>query len=685
MESKNPARASLDRLCVDTLRTLAIDAVEQAKSGHPGMPMAMAPVVYALWQRHLRYDPSLPSWPDRDRFVLSAGHGSALLYALLHLCEVRAEKAGGREYAVTLDDIRHFRQLGGVCAGHPELGLASGIECTTGPLGQGIAMSVGMAIAGRRLGALYNQPERELFNHRIWALCGDGDLMEGLSSEAAAIAGHLKLGNLCWIYDSNAITIEGRTELAWSEDVAARFVAFGWRTLEVLDANDLDALDRAFTQVAAHDDRPTLVVVHSRIGYGAPGKEGTSSAHGEPLGEEELRGAKQNYGWPESPRFLVPEGVVEHFRGGIGARGRELRLDWDRRHAAFRQADPAAATQLDQMLAGSLPEDWDAKLPVFPADLKGVATRIASGKALNALAATIPWFLGGSADLAPSVKTLIDKETDLSAANPTGRNIRFGIREHAMGSIMNGLALSGLRPFGGTFLVFSDYQRPAIRLSALMELPVTWVFTHDSIFVGEDGPTHQPIEHVAALRAIPGLVVLRPADANETAEAWRFAAAHGHGPVALILSRQNLPVYDRGICGPASGLARGGYVLAEASGGTPRLILVGTGSEVAPCMEARTALEAEGIPTRVVSLPSWELFEKQDAAYRAMVLPPEVTARLTVEAGSPMGWERYAGPSGTILAMRGFGASAPAGELAKHFGFTAVAVAEAARALPGKG
>jgi transketolase len=686
MTTRSPAHAPIDRLCVDTIRTLAMDAIEQAKSGHPGMPMAMAPVAYALWQRHLRYDPQDPSWPDRDRFILSAGHGSALLYAMLHLCEVRDSE---QNLAVTLDDLRRFRQLDGVCAGHPEYRLTTGVECTTGPLGQGVAMSVGTAIAARRLGALYNRPGCEIFAQRTWALCGDGDLMEGISAEAAALAGHLRLGNLAWIYDSNRITIEGSTELSWSENIAGRFTALGWRILEVADANDSEALDRTFREITGGDgrdgasDRPTLLIVHSRIGYGAPRKEGTSSAHGEPLGEEELSGAKRNYGWPEEPRFLVPDGVYEQFRAGIGSRGRALRTAWQTRYDAFRRANPAAAAELDCMLARGLPEGWAEGLPRFSADPNGVATRTASGRALNALAVRIPWLLGGSADLGTSVKTVLDGELDLSATSPLGRNVRFGVREHAMGAILNGLSLLWMRPFGSTFLVFSDYLRPALRLSALMKLPVAWVFSHDSVFAGEDGPTHQPIEHLAALRAIPGLVVLRPADANETVEAWRLIATLHDQPAVLVLSRQNLPVFDRTSLAPAGGLQRGGYVLAEAPGGTPRVILIGTGSEVSLCLGARELLRTTGIMARVVSLPSWELFERQDEAYRASVLPPAVKERVTVEAGSPMGWERYAGPAGVILAMRSFGASAPASDLARRYGFTAAAVAEAARLLLG--
>jgi transketolase len=693
MTKRVPAYGPIDRLCIDTIRALAMDAIEHAKSGHPGMPMAMAPVAYVLWQEYLRYDPQDPAWPDRDRFVLSAGHGSALLYAMLHLCEVRSAAAGRAtspgHLAVTLDDLRRFRRLDSVCAGHPEYGLTDGVECTTGPLGQGVAMSVGMAVAARRLGASYNRPGCELFAHRTWALCGDGDLMEGVSTEAAALAGHLRLGNLAWIYDSNRITIEGSTGLAWSEDVAGRFAALGWRILEVADANDLEALDRAFEEITDGDgcdgarDRPALLIVHSRIGYGAPRKEGTSSAHGEPLGEEELRGAKRSYGWPEESRFLVPNGVYEQMRAGIGSRGGALRIAWQARYGAFRHADPAAAAELDCMLSRGLPEGWAEGLPSFPADPKGVATRTASGKALNALAARVPWLLGGSADLGTSVKTLLDGESDLSATTPLGRNVHFGIREHAMGAILNGLALSGIRPFGSTFLVFSDYLRPALRLSALMKMPVAWVFSHDSIFAGEDGPTHQPIEHLAALRAIPGLVVLRPADANETVEAWRLIATLHDQPAVLVLSRQNLPVLDRARFAPAGGLSRGGYVLAEAPGGRPRVILIGTGSEVSLCLDARELLRATGIGARVVSLPSWELFERQDETYRANVLPPEVTARVTVEAGSPLGWERYAGPGGVILAMRSFGASAPADDLARRYGFTAEVVAEAARSVLG--
>ncbi len=701
--SNSPGFAPIDHLCVNTVRTLAIDAIEQAQSGHPGLPMAMAPVAYVLWQRHLRYDPQDPAWLDRDRFVLSAGHGSALLYAMLHLCEVR--QVGTGLPAVTRDDLRRFRRLDSACPGHPEFGLTAGVECTTGPLGQGIAMSVGMALAARRFGALYNRPESRLFSSRTWALCSDGDLMEGISSEAAALAGHLRLGRLTWIYDRNRITIEGSTDLAWSEDVAGRFVALGWRVSEVADANDLGALDRAFTEItidaiageksggdgsgqrggdAAEDiddgaDRPTLLIVDSRIGYGAPRKEGTASAHGEPLGAEELRGAKRNYGWPENSSFLVPDEVYARFRDGIGRRGRMLRAAWRARYDAFRQAAPSAANDWDRMLSRELPMGWSEDLPAFPADPRGTATRVASGRTLNLLVARIPWLLGGSADLGPSVKTRIEGEPDLTAATPLGRNVHFGIREQAMGAVLNGLALSGLRPFGSTFLVFSDYLRPALRLSALMKLPVIWVFSHDSILAGEDGPTHQPIEQLAALRAIPGLLVLRPADANETVEAWRLIAALRDQPAALVLSRQSVPVIDRTAFAPAAGLRRGGYVLADAPAGSPDVLLIGTGSEVPLCLGARERLRAAGIMARVVSLPSWELFERQDETYRASVLPAGVTARVTVEAGSPLGWERYAGPRGIILAMREFGASAPAEDLARRFGFTVEAVAEAAR------
>lgn len=702
--------AGLDRLCIDTIRTLAIDAIEEARSGHPGMPLAMAPVAYTLWQHHLRYDPHHPLWPDRDRFVLSAGHASMLLYPLLHLAGVRrtampgfreaerpAPPAGSendpgedRSLAVTLDDIRRFRQWGSICAGHPEYGLATGVECTTGPLGQGVGMSVGMAIAGRWLAARYNRPGHALFTHRVFALCSDGDVMEGIGAEAASLAGHLRLQNLCWIYDRNRITIEGSTDLAFSEDVGARFSACGWNILRVADANDLDAIDRALAGFAtAADAHPTLIIVDSRIAWGAPKKEGTSAAHGEPLGAEEARATKRNYGWPEEARFLVPEGVREHFGAGLGARGAALHDDWQTRFQAYRRAFPAEAAELDLILRRELPSGWDDDLPLFVPDPKGVATRTASGKTLNALARQIPWLLGGSADLGPSIKTVLAGEEDLSAIAPGGRNLRFGIREHAMGAIINGLCLSGLRAYGSSFLVFSDYLRPALRLSALMRQPAIHVFSHDSIGLGEDGPTHQPVEHLAALRAIPGLIVLRPADAAETVEAWKVIAGLRHEPAVLVLTRQDVPCFARGeaaagdLCASAAGLARGGYVLLDPPSGAPQVVLIGTGSEVALCLEAQARLAIEGIPARVVSLPSHELFERQDPAYRASVLPSSLEARVTVEAATTFGWERYAGRRGARIGVDRFGASAPAPDLFRGFGLTVEAVVAAAREQAG--
>ena len=676
----------IDALCINTIRTLAMDAVQQARSGHPGTPMAMAPVGYCLWQRHLRFDPEDPGWPDRDRFVLSIGHASMLLYALIYLSGVKVVDARAGtpgEPAVTLDEIRRFRQLDSRCPGHPEHGHTAGVETTTGPLGQGVANSVGMAIAGRWLAARFNRPGFKLFDHDVYALAGDGDMMEGLSGEAASLAGHLALANLCWIYDNNRITIEGATDLAFSDDVATRFVAYGWNVTRVADANDLEMLDRAFQTFKRCADRPTLIIVDSHIAYGAPHKQDTAAAHGEPLGEEEVRAAKRFYGWPEEARFLVPEGVHEHLAAGLGARGRADHAAWRETFAAYAVRHPAEAEALRGMREGELPAGWDQDLPVFPADPAGLAGREASGRVLNAIAPRVPWLLGGSADLAPSTKTRLTFEGagDLSAADPAGRNLHFGIREHAMAGVLNGLALSGLRAYGSGFLIFSDYGRAAIRLSALMALPVIHVFSHDSIGVGEDGPTHQPVEQLASLRAIPGLLTLRPADANEVAEAWRLIMALRQEPVALVLSRQALPTFDRARCAPASGLARGAYVLVDAAGGAPELLLLATGSEVALCLAAQERLALEGIRARVVSMPCWELFDRQPRAYREAVLPPAVTARLSVEQASTLGWDRYIGPRGRALGMRGFGASAPFTALQERFGFTVEQVLETARAL----
>ena len=671
---------SLEQLSINTIRTLAMDAVQAANSGHPGTPMALAPVAYTLWQRWLRYNPHDPAWPNRDRFVLSVGHASMLLYALLHLAEVRAH--GGTELAVTLDEIKRFRQLDSRCPGHPEYHWTSGVETTTGPLGQGVANSVGMAIAQRWLAHQFNRPGFTLFDYDVYAICGDGDMMEGVSGEAASLAGHLQLSNLCWIYDNNRITIEGETELAFSEDVAARFRAYGWHVAHVADANDLEALDGALANFRQLRDRPMLIIVDSHIGYGSPNKQDTHSAHGEPLGVEEIRLTKRAYGWPEEAQFLIPDGVYEDFRAGIGRRGATLQAAWQEQVAAYGRLYPDLSEQLDQLLHDRLPAGWDADLPRFAPDSKGVAGRDASGKVLNAIAARVPWLIGGAADLAPSTKTRLTFAAagDFSA-HEAGRNMHFGIREHAMGAILNGMALSKLRPFGAGFLIFSDYARPAIRLSALMEIPTIHIFTHDSISVGEDGPTHQPIEQLASLRAIPHLITLRPADANEVVEAWRVIMGLHHTPVTILLSRQPIPTLDRERYGSAAGVARGAYVLADAPGAQPDLILLASGSEVALCIAAYEQLSSEGVRVRVVSMPSWELFEQQEQAYRDHVLPPGVTARLVVEQASSFGWERYSGPHGRIIAMHGFGASAPMKDLQRKFGFTAEAVVAAARTI----
>jgi transketolase len=675
--------ASLERRAIDTIRTLSMDAVQKANSGHPGTPMALAPVAYAVWNEVLRYDPSGPLWPARDRFVLSCGHASMLLYSMIHLAGVQKIGKDGQvlnEPSISLDDIRNFRQLGSPTAGHPEFGDAAGIETTTGPLGQGIGNSVGMAIAAKWLSARYDRPDYALFGFNVYALCSDGDLMEGIGCEAASLAGHLKLDNLCWIYDDNHITIEGETELAFSEDVARRFQGLGWNTIRVEDANDLNALRAALDAFQTCRDRPTIILVRSIIGYGSPNKADTHGAHGAPLGEEEVKLTKRAYGWPEDQSFVVPDEVRAHFASGIGARGNALRSAWKTSFAAYSRSHPREASELELMWAGQLPDDWDRSLPVFPADGKGMATRISSGKVLNAIAEQVPWLIGGSADLAPSTMTLITAggAGDFSSHHYGGRNLHFGIREHSMGAICNGMALCRLRPYGATFFVFTDYMRPAMRLSAIMHQPVIYILTHDSIGLGEDGPTHQPIEHLAACRAIPGLVVIRPGDANEVAEAYRFALRSANRPIALVLTRQNVPTLDRTKLASAEGLARGAYVLAEAPGGEPDVILMGTGSELSLCVNAQARLNAAGAKARVVSMPSWELFEDQDAAYRDEVLPPHVKARVAVEAGVRQGWDKYLGAEGRFVGMGRFGASGPYQQLYPHFGITVERTVEAA-------
>ncbi len=674
-----------DEQAVTTIRTLAMDAVQAANSGHPGTPMAMAPVAYTLWSRHLRFDPGNPIWSNRDRFVLSAGHASTLLYALLHLAKVTAvnpmyEMVG--EPAVSLSDLRNFRQLDSRAPGHPEYRWTSGVECTTGPLGTGVATSVGMAIAGQWQAATFNKPGYQLFDFDVYALAGDGDMMEGIASEAASLAGHLKLDNLCWIYDSNRITIEGSTSLAFSEDVATRFMGYGWNVTRVSDANDIEMLDRAFTVFRNEKTRPTLIIVDSHIGFGAPTKQGTAAAHGEPLGADEVRAAKRFYGWPEDAQFLVPDDVYQTFADGPGARGEHLRREWEALFGKYRQEYPELGEALDLMQRRQLPDGWDAEIPTFEPDAKGLAGRDASGKVLGALARRVPWLLGGACDLAPSTKTRLtfDGAGDFSFDHRAGRNLHFGVREHAAAAIVNGLSLSKIRPFQSGFLIFSDFQRGAVRLSAVMELPVLHIFTHDSIGVGEDGPTHQPVEQLASLRAMPGMIDFRPGDANEIAEAWRTIMPLRHEPVALILSRQPLPTLDRSRFAPASGVARGGYVLADPPDGRPpELILIATGSELALAVQAYDTLTADGVAARVVSLPSWELFDEQDKAYRDEVLPPSVRARVAIEQASSFGWDRWVGSDGAIVAMSTFGASAPIKALQTKFGFTPEAVVGVAR------
>jgi transketolase len=680
---------ALDQLSVNTIRTLSIDAVQQAKSGHPGTPMALAPLVYTIWNRVIRFDPQDPIWPNRDRFVLSNGHASMLLWSVLHLTGTQAVNA---EYerlgqpSVSLEDIRRFRQIGSKAPGHPEYHWVSGVETTTGPLGQGVATSVGMAIAQKWLADRYNRTGFAIFEYDIYVVCGDGDLMEGVAAEAASLAGHLGLDNLCWVYDNNHITIEGPTSLAFTEDVAGRFLAYGWNVLRVGDANDLDRIEEALGDFRKTKGRPTLIVLDTHIGYGSPHKQDTAAAHGEPLGDEEVRLAKRSYGWPEDAQFLIPDGVREHFAAGVGARGAAARSRWTELFASYRTAYPELANEIDQIERRDLPAGWDRNLPVFPADSTGIAGRDASGKVLNVLAQSIPWFLGGSADLGTSNKTTLTFEGagSFEAGTPGGKNLHFGIREHAMAATVNGLSLSKLRAFGATFFIFSDYARPAIRLSALMELPTIFVFTHDAMGDGEDGPTHQPVEQLASLRAIPGLITLRPGDANEVVEAYRYVMQLRHQPAVLALSRQPLPTLDRRTYAPATGVARGAYVLADPPGGNPDVILIASGSELSLAVQAHDTLVADGIRARVVSMPSWEIFDHQTPEYRDSVLPPTVKARVAVEQASTFGWERYVGSSGYVIGMRTFGASAPLKALQKKFGFEPEQVVAAAKELLGR-
>jgi transketolase len=679
----------LDQLAITTIRTLSIDAVQQAKSGHPGTPMALAPLVYVLWNRVMRFDPKDPIWPNRDRFILSNGHASMLLWSLLYLTGTTAVNADYERLgnpSVTIEDIRRFRQLGSKAPGHPEYHWVSGVEATTGPLGQGIATSVGMAIARKWLADRYNRAGLDIFDYNIYAVCGDGCMMEGVGAEAASLAGHLGLDDLCWIYDNNHITIEGNTRITFTEDVTARFLGYQWNVLRVGDANDLERIEEALTIFRKTKGRPTLIILDSHIGYGSPHKIDTAAAHGEPLGEEEVRLTKRAYGWPEDAKFLVPDEVPRRFDAGIGARGAEARRQWQTLFATYREQFAELATEIDQMQRRGLPAGWDRKLPSFPADPKGLAGRDASSKVLNVLAQNIPWLLGGSADLGPSNKTLLTfpEAGDFEAATPGGRNLHFGIREHAMAAIVNGLVLSKLRAFGATFFIFSDYARPAIRLSALMELPAVWVFTHDALGDGEDGPSHQPVEQLVSLRAIPGLVVLRPADANEVVEAYRYVLELRHQPAVITLSRQPLPTFDRRRYASAAGVARGAYVMADAPDGAPEIILIASGSEVSLVVEAHEKLASDGIRCRVVSMPSWDIFEHQSQSYREEVLPPHLTARIAVEQGSVLGWDKYVGAAGRIVGMKTFGASAPLKELQRKFGFEPERVVATAMELLGR-
>jgi transketolase len=674
----------LDTLSINTIRTLAIDAVQQANSGHPGAPMGLAPVAYSLWTEFLRYDPADPTWLNRDRFVLSNGHASMLLYAILHLAEVRQVDDKGhvtKELAVSMDAIKHFRQLGSRTPGHPESHITSGVETTTGPLGQGVGNSVGMAIASKWLAANFNRPGHEVFDFNVYTMCSDGDLMEGVGGEAASLAGHLKLSNLCWMYDHNSITLDGPANWSFSEDVATRFIGYEWNVTRVSDANDLQMLARAFEIFKKTTDRPTLIIVDSHIGYGSPHKQDTNAAHGEPLGEDEVKLVKKFYGWPEDAKFLVPDGVRENFRETVGKRGADLRSKWSKMFEEYSQKYPDLAERLSQIQHHELPSGWDKNLPTFPADAKGVATRESSGKVLNALAQNVPWIIGGSADLATSNKTTLKFEGagDFEAGGYAGRNLHFGVREHVMGATVNGLVISGIRAFGATFFNFSDYMKASIRLAALSEIPSVFIYTHDSIGVGEDGPTHQPVEQLAGLRAMPNLLVLRPGDANEVTEAWKIIAKQQHTPAALVLTRQNLPTLDRTKYAAASGVAKGAYVLAD-SPGKLDVILLGTGSEVSLCVDAYEKLKAEGVKARVVSMPCWEIFDQQDATYKESVLPSDVTARVSVEMAATFGWERYTGSKGRNIGMHRFGASAPLKDLLKYFGFTVDKVVEQAHA-----
>jgi len=682
----------LDELAINTIRTLSIDAIQKANSGHPGTVMDAAPNAYTLWQHVLRYDQKAPHWMNRDRFVLSAGHASMLLYSLIHLAGIEAaetsyQSKGGE--AVSLADIESFREENSRCPGHPEYGWTTGVEATTGPLGQGVATSVGMAMAGKWLAATYNKPNFELFNFNVYALCGEGCLMEGVGSEAASLAGHLKLSNLCWIFDNNNVTIDGHTDITFTEDVIARFKAYGWHIAEVADANDLGQVAAAYKEFLATDDRPTLIHVRSHIGYGSPGKHDTPAAHGEPLGLEEVRRTKEFLGFDPDKFFVVPGAVRQHFTTHMGQRGADARARWEALFADYAKTHAAEAKQIELIRDRDLPEGWDSDIPDFAPDAKGIATRKASGKVLNAIAAKVPWVMGGAADVAGSTKVILDYQ-DAGEFQPygelgdySGHNLRYGIREHAMCAIVNGMVLTGMRAYDSCYLIFTDYARGAIRLASLMDLPVLHIWTHDSISLGQEGPTHQPIEQLVSLRAIPGIMVIRPADANETVEAYRLAMPHKSRPVALILSRQALPIFDRSKLGPASGLAKGAYVLADADDGKPDVILIGTGSEVALCLAARDLLAKDKVKARVVSMPCRELFDAQDEAYRESVLPSAITARVTVEEASPIGWDRYAGPKGIVLGMNTFGLSAPLKVVSEHFGFTPERVAAAAKMAMG--
>lgn len=682
-------QSDINQLSINTIRTLSIDAVQHANSGHPGAPMGLAPVMYNLWQNFLRYDPTQPHWMDRDRFVLSAGHASMLIYSTLHLVGVRKMNEKGEvlsDLSVSMEDIKHFRQLDSRTPGHPESHMTTGVETTTGPLGQGVANSVGMAIAGKWFAANYNRPGFDIFNYRVWSICGDGDLMEGVAAEAASLAGHLGLSNLCWIYDNNRVTLDGPASWSYSDDAMTRFVGYGWNVTRVADANDLVSLTRAYETFLKETGKPTLIVVDSHIGYGSPHKQDSYEAHGEPLGEAEVKLVKKNYGWPEDAQFLVPDGVYDNFKNGIGARGAKLRDDWSKLYSEYAKKYPELAAQLEKIQRRELPDGWDKNLPNFPADAKGMATRESSGKVLNVLAQNIPWMVGGSADLAKSNKTNLtfDGAGEFFTHEFKGRNVHFGVREHAMGAAVNGMVLSGLRSFSATFFTFSDYMRASMRLAALMEIPCLFIFTHDSIGVGEDGPTHEPIEQLAGLRAMPNMSVLRPGDANEVTEVYKLAMKRAHGPSTLVFSRQAMPTIDRTKYAPASGVARGAYVLADAQGGKPDVILMATGTELQHCVAAYEKLTAEGIKARVVSMPCWDVFEQQDAAYKESVLPAAVTARVSIEMAATFGWDRYVGPKGKMIGMHSFGGSAPLKDLLKKFGFGPEQVIAAAKELLGK-